>query len=369
MSIMVHQPDQPTYKVEYRPPERRGSSSPRDSSSGGASSTLPPLECLHLSYHDGEHYNSVRPVVAPKLGGGQWEGDARESSSGKAKADMARRHGKGATRVPPANSSMDVVGSDGWSNGAPSERGDAVDSGEEQNRAQGQEEASSRVVVPRDVVRDGPTAISEVGRSAGGGRYASGSDARGGAPARDNASVHEEEGDTDQREAAVGRVSGRAPDSAFASRHSAACESEDENVRVAIAETERCGSREARNTRRSTSSDGEAIVTTSKDSPDVPATSEGSPNESEASTDKGGSRRCVLTEGLHAASSEDEDLDLQQPTRMAQQRARKAQRKQEKKARAAARRQANSCSGGAVGDRSSRGDGPTSVTLGEIITL
>jgi len=66
VDIVIHQYEAPTYRIEC-------SSCGKGPSKGSA--------CIHLSYHDGEHYNSVRSLTSSNAatGGRQWGGSVAAS--------------------------------------------------------------------------------------------------------------------------------------------------------------------------------------------------------------------------------------------------------------------------------------------------
>ena len=82
--IVVHQYEHPSYRIECR----------ADASGNGrakAGATKPPPRDIHLSYHDGEHYNSVHPLNGRGSGGA---GGSGISSSRGTRAGKDERGGK-----------------------------------------------------------------------------------------------------------------------------------------------------------------------------------------------------------------------------------------------------------------------------------
>lgn len=70
--IVVHQMEHPSYRIECQGGSSGGSSAPRQ---------------IHLSYHDGEHYNSVRPLggisqPSARGGGGSRQGGSSHDKGG-----------------------------------------------------------------------------------------------------------------------------------------------------------------------------------------------------------------------------------------------------------------------------------------------
>ena len=67
---VVHQHEHPSYRIECRQEVRPGKKPP------------PPPRDIHLSYHDGEHYNSVRPLRRAGLKEDRPGGGGSSSSAG-----------------------------------------------------------------------------------------------------------------------------------------------------------------------------------------------------------------------------------------------------------------------------------------------
>ena len=85
--IVVHQFEHPSYRIECKP-ESKPSSSKASAKAKGSSKAV---RDIHLSYHDGEHYNSVRVLLNGKEGGsgstGNRFGGLRADGSGSAEAE------------------------------------------------------------------------------------------------------------------------------------------------------------------------------------------------------------------------------------------------------------------------------------------
>ena len=160
--IVVHQLEYPSYRIECR----TGSQAASGQAKGG--SGLKELREIHVSYHDGEHYNSVHPI-----GGG---GASRRPMGGKGSTNgnSNTSNGSNGSRSSSCMQSGDAFGAlDVMSDGGEEENDSAAGDEGTRSVAEQQQQQQQQQQQPLDISSASMVTDDSAGGAAGGGSSSS----------------------------------------------------------------------------------------------------------------------------------------------------------------------------------------------------